>query len=514
MAATATHHDDHPPAALPDATVNVRPVTLASVVALIVGALVYLIGGFVGVSQDQQHGVRDFFMTYLCGFVFWCCVPFGSLILSMIGYLAQASWSIVFRRVFQASIRTLPLMFVLGLPIVGAVLWGGNNSPFWWTDPVYYKPPTEVEKGLNEEQAKEKEKYMRQELGVDFEKDGVKEKDAKRYEEAEKVTTVAAAQHVPPLAAEENLHKIKDWLSPGKFLVRYLIYFVVIGAFAFFLHRQARRVEDQVDTEKEKYKLHVISGPGIPIVVLTLTAFITDWVMSVEPSWASSMFPVVFMFNTVLTTLTLATLVFYTLTKVPNDTAPRGNRPDLTAIIKDKFRIDIGSLTLGFCMAWAYASFCQFMLIWAGNLPEEIPYYLKRGAGNADALANGMGVVHDKATGAVIGEATGWIYLTYVLMAFHWLLPFVVLLFREVKTSPRGMKAMACLLLTVCACDVIWWILPSVPHEKTYTHLPMAFGAVLLVGGIWGLVFAWQLGKRAILGKDSDVRFLANWGHH
>jgi hypothetical protein len=323
----------------------------------------------------------------------------------------------------------------------------------------------------------------------------------------EQTARIATYRHEPPLAVEEAQHKIHDWLSPGKFAIRYLIYFVVIGAFAFFLHRQARRAEDVADTEKEKYKLHIISGPGIPVIILTMTLFVTDWVMSVEPSWASSMFPVVFGFNTVLTTLTFSTLVFYSLTKVPNDLAPKGDRPDLTAIIKDKFRIDIGSLTLGFCMAWAYASFCQFMLIWAGNLPEEIPYYLKRGSGNEDSFIHGIG-------GGQTGTASGWIYLTYVLMAFHWLLPFIVLLFREVKTSPRGMRAMACLLLTVCACDVIWWILPSVPHPNTWLHLPMAFGAVLMIGGLWGLVFAWQLAKRPILGKDSDVRFLANWGHH
>lgn len=507
MAATATHHDDHhTPAALPDATVNVRPVRLLSLAALAVGAAVYLIGGFVGLGQDKEHGVRDFFLAYLCGFVFWCSLPFGSLLLSMIGYLAQASWSIIFRRIFQASLRTLPLLLVLGLPVVLSLfVMSGDQSPFWWTDSVYYKPADQIT--LDEEQKAVREKYMKQELGVGYVEEKVKEHDPKEYAEAERVATIAAAEHAPPLAAEEGLHKIKDWLSPWKFTIRYLIYFVILGAFAFFLHRRARRTEEVEDNARGKHLLQVISGPGIPICVLTLTLFVTDWVMSVEPTWASSMFPVVFGFNMFLTTIAFSTLVFYSLTKVPNDVAPKGDRPDLTAVIKDKFRIDIGSLTLGFCMVWAYASFCQFMLIWAGNLPEEIPYYLKRGAGNEDSFVGGIG-------GGPTGNASGWIYLTYVLMAFHWLLPFITLLFREVKTSPRGMKAMACLLLTVCACDVCWWILPSVPHPSTWLHLPMAFGAILMVGGIWGSVFAWQLGKRPILGKDSDVKFLANWGHH
>jgi hypothetical protein len=496
MAATAAHH---PETVLPDATVDVSKVRLLSLAALAVGAGVYFVGGFVGLGMDPVHGPRDFFMAYLCGFVFWACVPFGSLLLSFIGYLAQASWGIIFRRIFQASIRTLPLLFVLGLPVVGGVVLKGDQSPFWWTDPVYHTPTEQIP--LDEDQKADVKKYVEQGLGHDA-------------KDVEHVATVAAATHVPPMGAEEALHKTHDWLNPNAFAIRYVIYFAVIGLLAFVLQRQARKAEDVMDTEKEKYKLHVISGPGIPLMVITLTFFVTDWVMSVEPSWASSMFPVVFGMNMFLTTFAFSTLVFYTLTKVPNDTRPNSpTRPDLTAIIKDKFRIDIGSLTLGFCMVWAYASFCQFMLVWAGNLPEEIPYYLKRGAGHMDSAVNGIGTVRD-GTGAEVGSASGWIYLTYILMAFHWLLPFVTLLFREVKTSPRGMKVMACVLLTVCACDVIWWILPSVPHEKSWTHLLMAFGAIAMIGGIWTFVFATQLKKRAILPKNSETKFLAEWGHH
>ena len=123
--------------------------------------------------------------------------------------------------------------------------------------------------------------------------------------------------------------------------------------------------------------------------------------MSVEPTWASSMFPVVFAMNQFIWTFASASCLLH----------PQRRKPGVLTIVKDKFRIDIGSLMLGFTMVWAYATFCQYMLIWAGNLPEEITYYRKRGD-------------------------HGWEYLAYVLMVFHWLVPFVVLLFREVKTNP------------------------------------------------------------------------------
>lgn len=158
--------------------------------------------------------------------------------------------------------------------------------------------------------------------------------------------------------------------------------------------------------------------------------------------------------------------------------------------MKDKFRIDIGSLTFGFTMIWTYASFCQFMLVWAGNIPEEITYYRRR--------LNG-----------------GWEFMAYSLMIVHWFLPFVLFLFREMKTNPVSMRWLSMMLLAICSVDVIWWIVPSIPHagELQFFHVPMAFAAIAMIGGIWGLAFLGQLRKANILPKK-DTAFLANWGHH
>ena len=477
MAATATHTDDHahPPATVPEAMVDVAPIRRYSLIAAVLGLGVFAVGGAMNVGADEHHGVRDFFLAYLCGFVFWMCVPFGALGLSMIGFLASASWNILFRRIFQAAVRTLPVLFVLGLPVIaGLFLMGGDQSPYWWSAAKWHELTDAQKAALDRGEVK---KFTDQGWEAN-------------------IAELAVHDHTKPEAVEENLHKIHDWLSPGFFTLRYVVYFAVLGALAFLVLKHSRTLEDQDDAASLS-RLRYISGPGVVVFVLTLTLMVTDWVMSVEETWASSMFPVIFGMNMFLTTITFSTLVFYTLVRVPNDTAPAGNRPDLTAVIKDKFRIDVGSLTLGFCMVWSYGSFCQFMVIWAGNLPEEITYYLKRGGGEADHAYK-----------------YGWIWLSYFLMAFHWLVPFIVLLFREVKTSPRAMKVVTIGLLTVCAADVCWWIVPSVPHEHTWMHLPMALGAILGLGGVWGLVFCRELTKRAILPTNREGRFLAAWGHH
>ncbi len=471
MAAAATHHDHpHAETVIPQTAVDVAPVRLYSLIAAVVGFGVYLVAGFINFgSEGNDYGNREFILAYACGFVFWSSLPFGSLALMMIGYVTGASWGVVLRRIFQASVRTLPVLFVLGLPLIVSLYIGsGKDSPYWWANDEWLHATESQKAGIK---------------GFD-EKVAKLEKDGRPKEVAE----VAVAQHMRPEAIEENQHKIHDYLSasptsalglPG----RYIVYFGILGLIGFTILKWAKSFEAH-DDEPSKRKLVGLSAPGIIVWALLMTFFATDWVMSIEPTWASSMFPIVFGMNQFLTTFAFSTFLFYALTR---------GQTDILAIVKDKFRIDIGSLMLGFTMVWSYASFCQYMLIWAGNLPEEIPYYIKRGGGT---------------------EPNGWLYLAYFLMIFHWLTPFIVLLFREIKLNPKAMQCMTALLLIVCASDVVWWLVPAVPHEHGNLHVIMAFAAIVGVGGLWGLAFSRELAKAPILVNNSEGKFLATWGQH
>jgi hypothetical protein len=420
-------------------------------------ALIAAVGGFAAwgvlaaVNFGGEHGSeekylpwQDLFTSYLVGWVFWAAIPFGAMALIMIGYLTSASWGVVLRRCFQAATRTLPLMAVLFIPIVASLYMGdrehGPKSPFWWNDQRWEGEPESVAKALGTVP------------------DAVEEVQHKKH-----------GYDALPVITGQN---------PAYFIGRALIVFGVLGGIIFLLNKWGRRAED-ADDPNALYNLKGLSGPGIIFWALILTMGLTDWVMSVEPTWASSMFPVVFGMNAFICTFSVSILTFYSLYS--------GNE-EVMGIVKNKFRIDMGTLLLGFTMVWAYASFCQYMLIWAGNLPEELIYYRKRGEG-------------------------GWEYLAYFLMAFHWLFPFIVLLFREVKTSPAAMRRMTILLLTVCAADVVWWIVPAIPHPHGGLHAVMAAAAIVGVGGVWGLLFARELGRRPILPTNSEGRFLANWGH-
>jgi hypothetical protein len=420
------HHDSDYTA--PPIEANFAPLRRVAFLAAFLGAVAFVGLGVANLSMNDRHAAtRDFFLTYQAAFVFWLSVPVGGMTLMLLGYLTHASWALVFRRIFQAATRTWPLVFVLFLPVALSTFMN-HGSSFWWA-----VSPTEMDE----------------------------------------IKGNLPAQH-------EIEHRQGLYLNGPFFLLRALVIFGVFGLFIRAMRKWAPKAEDEGD-EAYRAKLRGLGGPGVLTWAILFTVAMTDWSMSVEPTWFSSMFPVVTGMNCFLTTMAFSALVFYSLV---------GENQTALSIVKDKFRIDIGSLTFGFCMVWAYASFGQFMLIWAGNLPEEIVYYRKR--------MNG-----------------GWEFVTYALMIFHWAVPFVVFLFRGVKTNPTSMRVMATMLLLICATDVIWWIVPSVPHqgEFQFFHLPMAAAAVAMVGGVWGLAFLGQLRKGNLLPKK-DTAFLANWGHH
>jgi hypothetical protein len=155
--------------------------------------------------------------------------------------------------------------------------------------------------------------------------------------------------------------------------------------------------------------------------------------------------------------------------------------------MRPKFQLDMGSLMLAFTLFWSYTSFSQLMLVWIGNLPEEIPFFLKR------------------------SNQTGWWWVSAVLVVFHFGLPFILLLFRDIKLHPVRLRVMAIYLLVVCAIDVVWWIEPSLERSSPLFIL-LDVGAIVGIGGLWGLVFLYHLKKRPLIPRNET--FWLPEGHH
>jgi hypothetical protein len=377
----------------------------------------------------------------------------------MIHYLAKTSWGILLKRPIEAATRTLPLLAVLAIPIV-AVSFMGKASPFWWSDP--YKAEAEVKAQAGENLGKAATALTPSE-----------ERRADQQRKAD-AAILKAVQH----EIHEREKGTFGFLTPPVFAGCTLVYFLIWGAFIYYFDKWSRDIAtDHAKVEPSLEKAKNISGPGLIVFAIVNTAAASHFVMSLEPSWASTMFPVIYTMNSFLTTFCFCVALFLTLAA----------RPPLRDVLRPKFQIDMGSLMLAFTLFWTYTSFSQMMLVWIGNLPEEIPFYLKRSAG-------------------------GWWYVSAVLIVFHFAVPFLLLLFRDIKQHPRRLRAVAIFLMVMCAVDVVWWITPALPHEGQYLFVVMDAGAIVGLGGVWGLVFLWQLKQRAILPRNETFWLPA--GHH
>src|SRR5262249_54611005 len=191
---------------------------------------------------------------------------------------------------------------------------------------------------------------------------------------------------------------------------------------SYFLNKWSAQQDQAADPDLPR-RFRLLSAAGLVLYGLTITFASIDWVMSLEPHWFSTIYPVLFAVGQALEGMAFAVAVLILLAA----------RPPLSEVIRPAHRRDLGNLLLMFVMFWAYLSFSQFLLIWAENLPEEIPWYLRRVRG-------------------------GWQWVAVLLILFQFGLPFLLLLSRDVKETPRSLAAVAVLVLGMRFLDVLWWV--------------------------------------------------------
>jgi hypothetical protein len=277
-------------------------------------------------------------------------------------------------------------------------------------------------------------------------------------------------------AIKELQEKFDDWSNVKGFLIRTCVYFAVWGVLIALLNSWSVKVEHQNDLKAKRFTEN-LAGPAIMCFALGNMFASTDFVMSIEISFYSTMFPLIYCINQLLTCLTFCVAIFLTLSK----------QPSIAKVLRPKFQLDMGSMMLGLTMVWSYMSFAQFLLVWIGNLPEEIPYYLKR--------TNG-----------------GWEYVSRTLCLFHFAVPFLLLLFRDVKLHPKRLRAVAIGIMIMCALDVLWWIESAYEHPSGPLYLLMDVGAIVGIGGIWGWYFVNQVKKQPLL-PTNYLQQLPGAGH-
>jgi hypothetical protein len=257
-------------------------------------------------------------------------------------------------------------------------------------------------------------------------------------------------------------YKASWYLNSGGFVVRAIIYFAIWMTLGRLFLRYSSE-QDATGNPVYVRKLQIVGRGAVVLYVLTMTLAAVDWMMSIEPHWYSTMYGLLVIGGQVLSAFAFAIAILTLLTE---------HDPVARVATSERFH-DLGKMLLAFVMLYAYFAFSQFLIIWSGNIPEETPWYLKRFAG-------------------------GWQVLAIALPAFHFFLPFFILLSRKLKQNPRRLIIVALLMLFMRLVDLFWMIAPAYSPGKFALHW-MDVAAVLGVGGVWLAAFLWQLQGRPIL---------------
>lgn len=246
------------------------------------------------------------------------------------------------------------------------------------------------------------------------------------------------------VAGSAVLHHKSLYLNAPGFVARSALYLAIWAGLSWLVGR------DERDALARR-----VSGPGLLLLGLSVTFAAVDWVMSIEPFWYSSIFGLLFGAGQLLAALAFGVLCLVLL-------VPEVRRGTLQ---------DLGSLLLALVMIWAYMGFSQFLLIWSANLPEEVPWYLKRLDG-------------------------GWRVLALMLVGVQFVLPFLLLLSRDLKRRPGLIGGVAAVVLFMRVVDLYWMVTPAYfPYQGFRLHL---LDAALLVGvgGVWLAGYALALERR------------------
>jgi hypothetical protein len=269
------------------------------------------------------------------------------------------------------------------------------------------------------------------------------------------------------VAHDELLRHKAPYLNVTFFLARTVGYFAVWILVSRVLLRWSEAQDGTTDALPTE-RLELVSRGGLLVMGLTMSFASVDWMMSLEPHWFSTIYGVIFMGGAVLTAMALAIVL--------SAMARNGTRlPD--AITPEQFH-DLGKLLLAFTMLWAYFNLSQFLIIWSGNLPEEISWYLARTRG-------------------------GWRAITIGLVLVQFVLPFVVLLSRAVKRRPGVLGAVAAAMLVARFVDMYWMVVPSFEHGG-FHWLDLA--AFVAVGGVFvGLAIRELAGRPLVPVNDPSL---------
>jgi hypothetical protein len=252
------------------------------------------------------------------------------------------------------------------------------------------------------------------------------------------------------------------YLNTPFFLARQVIYFAIWNLIGFLLTKWSAEHDGTGDAALLG-KLSTLSGAGLCIYFLTVTFAMVDWTMSVNPHWFSTIWGMLYIGGQGLSAFAFGIVVLVMLAQV----AP------LKSVLTSHHFHDLGKFLFAFLMLWAYLSFSQFLIIWSANIPEEIPHYLNR-------------------------WENSWKYLSIFIVVGHFMVPYALLLSRDLKRNYHKLRIIAAWILFARIADYWWHVAPEL-HRDGLTIGLLDVALPLVLGGIFISLFVAQLGGRSLL---------------
>jgi hypothetical protein len=262
----------------------------------------------------------------------------------------------------------------------------------------------------------------------------------------------------------EHLHRNKQlWYTSWFWAARAVGYF----AFWFFTTRYLNRSSARQDDERDEALADARASRAAPwgvIHVVFLTLAFTDWLMSLDPNWFSTLYGAWHMTTQLLATIAMGTFMILTL---------RARKP-YSDVVSPVLTKDLGNMMLGFTMVFGYFTLSQFLIIWSGNLPEEIAFFVNRFRGGAVLV--GMSIV-----------------------LFQFFLPFLLLVSGRTKRTYTYLRFVAGWVFCWRIIDMWWQTVPFLRHNPLDSRIFVDIAAILGVGGIWAFFFFKHLREREVI---------------
>jgi hypothetical protein len=365
---------------------------------IVVGVVALLVAIF-----GAMRSPADFFHSYIFSYMLILGLTVGSLGLLMLQHLTGGIWGMVIRRPLEAASRNLWLMLILFVPIVMGMkyLYSGNDSETGW---------------LN--------------------------------------------------APKEGEHALTSWqqgyLTQGGFLTRAAIYFIIWIGLMLVFNNWSKQQDQESNGEGLKQRLKTLAAPGVILYILAMTFAAIDWVMSLSPRWASTIYGFLFVAGQAIAAMALMIAVIVLL----------ASSEPFREIIKKRHLHDLAKLLFAFNMLWAYFAFSQLLIIWSGNQPEEITFYRSR--------LNGQ-----------------WGVVAVMVLLFSFAIPFLLLLSRDVKRTASIVSKIAVWMIFMRLVDLYWMTRPEFTSRAVPTWLDIVVPVALI--GLWLGFFAMNLKQRPLL---------------